>query len=252
MPMTSSRFWSITGKSECAVAMICGMNFSTGSWMSMKSTCARGIMMSRTCISETVSAPSMIDRASASSRLRAYAERSRRVSSPRSPGSRRMSADRRSSSLGRLGSFIRGGISFYRVGVAESQAPQQADLARFHARCIPFLFMVVSAGVQRAVNHQMRVMRAQRFAQLLGFLPDHGIAEHHVSRMERQHVRRFVLAPVSPVQEKAFLSADDPQRDSGELGPPAAKGGDARHAPPLPRDLDLEAILAASASRRHR
>jgi hypothetical protein len=46
------------------------MNFSTGSLMSMKSTCARGIMMSRTCISETVSAPSMIDSASASSRLR--------------------------------------------------------------------------------------------------------------------------------------------------------------------------------------
>jgi hypothetical protein len=69
-PITSSRFWSITGKRECAVAITARMNFSTGSWMSMKSTCARGIMMSRTCISDTVSAPSMIDSASASSRLR--------------------------------------------------------------------------------------------------------------------------------------------------------------------------------------
>ena len=67
--MTSSLFWSTTGKRECAVAITCGMNFSTGSLMSMKSTCARGIMMSRTCISDTVSAPSTIDSASASSRF---------------------------------------------------------------------------------------------------------------------------------------------------------------------------------------
>ena len=68
--MTSSRFWSITGKRECAVAITCGMNLSAGSLMSITSICARGIMMSRTCISETCSAPSIIDSASASSRLR--------------------------------------------------------------------------------------------------------------------------------------------------------------------------------------
>ena len=68
--MTSSRFWSITGKRECAVPMTRVTNVSTGSLMSMKSTCARGIMMSRTAISDTVSAPSMIESASASSRLR--------------------------------------------------------------------------------------------------------------------------------------------------------------------------------------
>ena len=68
--MTSSRFSSITGKRECAVPITCGMNFSTGSLMSMTSICARGIMMSRTCISDTVSTPSIIDSASASSRLR--------------------------------------------------------------------------------------------------------------------------------------------------------------------------------------
>ncbi len=68
--MTWSRSRSITGKRECAVAMTCGMNLSGGSLMSMTSICARGIMTSRTLVSETWSAPSIIVSASASSRLR--------------------------------------------------------------------------------------------------------------------------------------------------------------------------------------
>src|SRR6185436_8822576 len=157
--------------------------------MSMKSTCARGIMMSRTAISDTVSAPSMIDSASASSRLREYAERSSCASSARSPGSRMISAERRSSRLGRDGSFMPVD-SFYRVRITESGAPQDADLARFHARGIPFLFMPVAAQVQYAVHHEMRVMRGHTLALRPGLAPDHRVAEHDVAALEAEHVGR--------------------------------------------------------------
>jgi len=68
--MTSSRFWSITGKRECAVEITCGIKILHRLVDVDHVHLRAGIMMSRTCISETVSAPSMIDIASASSRLR--------------------------------------------------------------------------------------------------------------------------------------------------------------------------------------
>src|SRR5262249_303561 len=224
MPITSSRFWSITGKRECAVAMICGMNVSTGSLMSMKSTWARGTMMSRTCISETVSAPSMIESASASRRLREYAERSRCTSCSRSPGSRMSSDDRRSSRLGREGSFIAAG-SFYRVRVTESHARQQPDLEALHALGFPFLFMLVAAQVQQAVQHEMSVMRGQRLALPARLARDNGVAEHHVAApflvWEGQYIGGVRLFSVLPVQPPGFGRADDAQSglDRDQRGP---------------------------------
>src|SRR6266850_1377482 len=215
MPITSSRFWSITGKRECAVAMICGMNFSTGSWMSMKSTCARGTMMSRTCISETVRAPSMIESASASSRLREYAERSRCTSCSRSPGSRMSSDDRRSSRLGREGSFI-AAASFYRVRVTETRARQQPDLEARHALGFPFLFMLVAAIL---------------------------------SVREGQYVGRVPLPSVLAVQPAAFGGADDAQGDlEREERSPLPERAGARQSSPVHFVLheNLSLLLARS------
>src|SRR5215510_3170421 len=230
MPITSSRFWSITGKRECAVEMTCGMNFSTGSLMSMKSTCARGTMMSRTCISETVSAPSMIESASASSRLREYAERSRSTSCSRSPGSRISSDDRRSSRLGREGSFI-AAASFYRVRVTEARARQQPDLEALHALGFPFLFMLVAAQMQQAVQHEVRIMGGQHFPLRARLAGNHRMAQHHVAAVlpvwERQYVGGIRLLPVPPVQPASFGRADDAQRrlDGNERRPLSQRSG---------------------------
>jgi hypothetical protein len=103
MPMTSSRFSPVTGKRECAVSIALAVMAVAESATGITSICARGIMMSRTCMSETASAPSMMERASASSRLRSKAECSSAISCSRSSGSRISSAERRSSSDGRLG-----------------------------------------------------------------------------------------------------------------------------------------------------
>src|SRR5262245_2895037 len=256
MPITSSRFWSITGKRECAVEMTCGMNFSTGSLISMKSTCARGTMMSRTCISETVSAPSMIDSASASSRLREYAERSRSTSCSRSPGSRMSSDDRRSSRLGRDGSFI-GAASFYRVRVTETGAREQADLFAFHALGFPFLFMLVATQVQQAVQHQVRVVGAEIFALHARFPRDDGMAQHHVALvlfvLERQHVGRVIPAPERSVEPPAFARPDDAQRDlERHEARPLAQRPCAWKAAPPHCVLNRNPILPAYACRRHR
>src|SRR5687767_14432365 len=251
--MTSSRFWSITGKRECAVAISCFTNVSTGSLMSMKSTCARGTMMSRTAISETVSAPSMIESASASSRLREYAALRSCASSLRSPGSRMMSADRRSRRLGRDGSFMPVD-SFYRVRILHPEPAQKRDLARFHARGIPFLFMVVAAQMQAAVHHQMSVMGGEALRLRARFAPDHGMAEHDVAAREGEHVGRAILPAVAPVQAPAFGRAHDPERERGGAGGarPLPQRGGRGHAAARDRVLDDDAILPGRASRRHR
>src|SRR6185295_13758179 len=193
------------------------MNFSTGSLMSMKSTWARGTMMSRTCISETVSAPSIIESASASSRLREYAERSRCTSCSRSPGSRISSDDRRSSRLGRDGSFIAvtgcsyGAGSFYRVRIAVARAREQADLRAFHALGFPFLFMLVAAQVQQTVQHEVGVVRRQGLALRARLAGDDRMAQHHVAAAvfvrKGQDVGRVRFVSVPLVQPSAFRRA---------------------------------------------
>src|SRR5688572_2404551 len=252
MPMTSSRFWSITGKRECAVEMICGMKLSTGSLMSMKSTWARGTMMSRTCISETVSAPSMIDRASASSRLREYAPRRSCTSCSRSPGSRISSADRRSSRLGREGSFT--GRLFYFVGIVEPEASQDSHLHALHARRFPFLFMIVAAQVKKAVDDQVCVVRRDGFSLRAGLAHDYRMTQADVAAhfpvRESQHVRRLFFSSEGSVEPPAFARADDADHHIGLC--PAAERSGTRHAAARHRVLDEDFILPACASRRHR
>src|SRR3954468_1311603 len=218
------------------------MNFSTGSLMSMKSTWARGTMMSRTCISETVRAPSMIESASASRRLREYAERSRCTSCSRSPGSRMSSEDRRSSRLGREGSFIAAG-SFYRVRVTEAHARQQPDLEAFHALRFPFLFMLVALQMQQAVQHQVRIMRGERLSLLARLAGDHRVAKHHVAAVlcvrKGQHIGRLGVLSVLPVQPAALGGADDAQGRRGwEKPSPFPQGTGARQSSPAHCVLD--------------
>src|SRR5579859_299176 len=208
--------------------MSLGMKLSIGSWMSMKSTCARGIMMSRTCISETLSAPSMMESASASSRLREYAERKSSTSCSRSLGSRIKSAERRSSRLGRAGSFIRE-RSFYRVGIGEAEPAQQPDFARFHAARACFVIVRVPAQVQHAVQHEMRIVRANCFSLRARLAHDHGMAQHDVaaaSVQETEHVGRVVSLSELAVQPPAFARADDAQcdRNGRRASRPGAQG----------------------------
>src|SRR5919109_2632490 len=148
--------------------------------MSMKSTCARGTMMSRTCISETVRAPSMIDIASASSRFREYAERRSCTSCSRSPGSRRMNAESRSSRLGREGSFM-SAFSFYRVGICETEPAQDANFVSLHALGIPFPFVIMAHQVQHAVHHQVRVVMSDGFTLRTRLARDHRMAKHDIA-----------------------------------------------------------------------
>src|SRR6185503_12872685 len=235
--------------------MICGMNFSTGSWISMKSTWARGTMMSRTCISETVSAPSMIESASASSRLREYAERKRCTSCSRSPGSRMSSDDRRSSRLGREGSFIAAG-SFYRVRITEARACEQAYFLARHALGFPFLFMLVAAQVQQAVQHHVSIVRGEGLALCARLAGDDGMAEHQVAAAlfvrKRQNVGRVCFFSVLPVQPLALPGSDNAQGgiQRNQRGPFAERRG-ARQATARNRVLNVS-LLPAGAFRRHR
>ena len=75
MPTTSSLFSPITGKRECLVSMIERDELGGASSIDTQSICARGIMMSRTVVSDTDSTPSIIDSASASSSWRSNAPR---------------------------------------------------------------------------------------------------------------------------------------------------------------------------------
>src|SRR5436190_2123735 len=225
MPITSSRLRSMTGKRECAVEMTCGMNFSTGSCRSMTSIWARGIMMSRTCISETLSAPSIMERASASSRLRSYAECSRRARLSRSSGSRRMSAERRSSNVGREGSFTwgeSGGSAILcanrhcvRIGIAEPR--EDRNLAFFHALRVAQPFVTVAAQVQYCVHDQVRVVRPKRLLLATRLAGHDGMAKHDVAAIEREHVGRAIGAAIGAVQAPAFCRSHYPQRDLRSL-----------------------------------
>ena len=96
----SSLLSPTTGKRECLVSRTKGMKASGGSSLDTQSICARGIMISRTVISDTESTPSIIDSPSASSRRRSNAPRSRSFSSSRSSGSRVRKAVNRSRSVG--------------------------------------------------------------------------------------------------------------------------------------------------------
>src|SRR5262245_66555960 len=83
------------------------------------------------------------------------------------------SDDRRSSRLGRDGSFI-GAASFYRVRITETGAREQSDLGAFHARGFPLPFMPVAAQVQQSVHHQMRVVGGELLSLRARFPCDDG------------------------------------------------------------------------------
>src|SRR3569832_688142 len=77
----------MTGQRECADSVTTRIISLKPASRSTTTICARGTMMSRTCISETCSTPSIMPRASGSSRLRCWASRSSVTSCSRSFGS---------------------------------------------------------------------------------------------------------------------------------------------------------------------
>ena len=207
MPTTSSLPSPITGKRECLVSSTSGRNSAGSSSIDTQSICERGIMMSRTVISDTDSTPSIIDSASASNSRRSNAPRSRSISSSRSSGSRVSSADRRSSSEGRVSSLAGVLIARPRRRGRDSRARRAARSRALHALRLGVAVVVVTLQMQHSVDDQVRAVRAQRLPLPRGLVAHHRHAQHDVAgeRLrvivhERQHVRRVVLAAVHRVQ----------------------------------------------------
>src|SRR6266480_373016 len=235
--MTSSRFLSMTGKRECAVAITCGMNLSGVSLTSIMSICARGTMMSRTCISETCRAPSIIDRASPSRRFLSKAECSSLSSCSRSSGSRISSAERRSSSEGLFdSSMLAAGWCFLAgfiqprdsspgiiVGVRITEFGEELLFQRFHARGVARPEVIVALEVQQRVNRQVRKMRLHCFSLGERFTGDHRGAKDDVALQQAasqsvgkaQHVGRIVAIAIATVENPGFGRSDDPHGDLG-------------------------------------
>ena len=171
MPTTSSLFSPITGKRECRVSSTSGMNSAGSSSIDTTSICARGIMMSRTVISDTCSTPSIIDSASASSSLRSKAPCRSSSSSSRSSGSRVRNADSRSSSVGlsacrsrRRPSVSGGAAARPRVGVGDAERGEDRGLARLHRARGAVGVVVVALQVQHAVDDEVRAVVGERLA----------------------------------------------------------------------------------------
>src|SRR6266540_5345921 len=235
--MTSSRFLSMTGKRECAVAITCGMNLSGVSFTSIMSTCARGTMMSRTCISETCSAPSIIDSASPSRRFLSKAECSSLSSCSRSSGSRISSAESRSSNEGLFESSMlaagsRHGAGFIQPGdsspgiivwIRITEFGEKLLFQRFHACGVVPTEVIVALQVQQRVDRQMRQMCFHRLALVERFAGDHRGAKDDVALHcaasqgigKAQHVGRIVTVAIATVENPGFGRADDPHGDLG-------------------------------------
>ena len=93
--------------------------------------------------------------------------------------------------------------------------------------------MVPALCMQSAVHQQMRVMRRQRLALLLGLARDHWGAQHQVGHhhrflriVERQHIGGVVLLAVTLVQLAAFFFTHDAHRDFGVIGQGMADGAE--------------------------
>ena len=89
--------------------------------------------------------------------------------------------------------------------------------------------------MQGAVHQQMRVMRCQRLALLLGLSRHHRGAQHQVGHHHRfllvikgQHIGGVVFFAVTLVQRTAFFFAHDAHRDFGVIRQRMANGADDR------------------------
>src|SRR6266581_6312603 len=152
-------------------------------------------IMSRTCISESCSAPSIIDRASASRRFLSNAECSSLSSCSRSSGSRISSAESRSSKeglsdssmfaarLGATGSLTRARESSPGrvVGIRITEFGEKLLFLGFHTRSVAPSKVIVALQVQQRVHRQVREMRFHRLALGKRFAGDHGGAKNDVA-----------------------------------------------------------------------
>src|SRR5690606_35005472 len=225
MPSTSSMLSPITGKRECAASMTEGRN-SRGVWAAlMVLICDRGIMMSRTCISATCKAPSMIASASTTRTSLRWASRSSSSSSWRLRGSwtkawvSLSSQDfcpvlDRSSFMGCYSSLFN-----FKVGIGDAQFGQQLAFQCFHGLGFVLFNVVMTQQMQAAMDDHMGPVCLRRLALLGGFPVDHGHADDQITQQrdlqfrgqvsgEGQHIGGVVPVPVLTVQCLAFFGID--------------------------------------------
>src|SRR3569832_1829217 len=196
----------MTGQRECADSVTTRIISLKPASRSTTTICARGTMMSRTCISETCSTPSIMPRASGSSRLRCWASRSSVTSCSRSfgsPSSARLSRSNQERGVvpplwGRSTDinfhiFINnrfqlclGCRAFARVRIGKTQTREDAHLAPLHRVRLFGRLVVVSQQMQYTVYRHVRPMGQGGLALLAGLARHHGCAEHHDTQ-QKQH-----------------------------------------------------------------
>src|SRR5258706_3055044 len=219
-------------------------------------------MMSRTCISETCSAPSIIDRASASRRFLSNAECSSLSSCSRSSGSRISSAESRSSKEGLSDSSMLAAGSCpdahpdasprIVVGIRITEFGEKLLFQGFHVCGFAPTGVPMPLEMQQSVHYQMREMGIQGLSLGERFTCDDGVAKddvalHHATPRrvgETQHVGCVIAAAIATVENTSFGRADDPHGDLGRnlerLPSPAADLGQRRDGSGARDDLKME------------
>src|SRR5262245_19498585 len=259
MPRTSSTSSPITGKRECCDSMTIGRNCRGVASARTQTSCERGTMTSRACMSEMLIPPNRMFSTSTSIRSRSAAKRRVSISSERDVGSpENMSATRSrkrrppprssySESLIAVGSPVR---------IVDAKAIQYGDFEPFHHLRLARLFVIAAAQMQHAVHDQVRVVVGLRFALLRGFGCDDRRTDDHVAEPalvavrhddvgpERQHVGRSFPLSKPFVEIGHFGSADDANAEIARLvdlrecgSRPATQLGRARHRVDVGRDL---------------
>src|SRR3569833_1615302 len=189
----------MAGKRECADSVTTGIISLKPASRSTTTICARGTMMSRTCISETCSTPSIMPRASGSSRLRCWASRSSVTSCSRSfgsPSSARLSRSNQERGVepplwGRSTDinfhiFINyrnqlclGCRAFARVRIGKTQTREDARLAPLHLVLLIWLLFSFSLQFHYTFHLQKSPLGLRGLPLSARLARHHGCADHH-------------------------------------------------------------------------
>src|SRR3569832_332530 len=202
----------MTGQRECADSVTTRIISLKPASRSTTTICARGTMMSRTCISETCSTPSIMPRASGSSRLRCWASRSSVTSCSRSfgsPSSARLSRSNQERGvepplwgrstdinfhifINNRNQLCLGCRAFARVRIGKTQTREDARLAPLHRVRLFGRLVVVSQQMQYTVHRHVCPMGQGGLPLFARLARHHGCADHHVAQQGRLHFGRAV------------------------------------------------------------
>src|SRR3569832_264781 len=232
----------MTGQRECADSVTTRIISLKPASRSTTTICARGTMMSRTCISETCSTPSTMPRASGSSRLRCWAPRSSATSCWRSfgsPSSARLSRSNqergvepplwgRSTDINFLifiynrNQLCLGCRAFARVRIGKTQTREDARLAPLLRVRLFGRLVVVSQQMQYTVHRHVCPMGQGGLPLFARLARHHGCADLHVAQQGRLHFGRAVTGKKenkkktntktkSGIERGALVGTDDAQ-----------------------------------------